>query len=62
MYRNILIVMGLLLLSSCSQIKPTPKVKAEIKSEDKNDTKSEVVEEFIPEHLKHSRIEVVKHY
>ena len=66
MYKNILIILGLLLLSSCSQPKPTPKVKEkikkEIKAEDKNNTKEEVVEEFIPEHLKHSKIEVVKHY
>jgi len=66
MYKNILIVLGLLLLSSCSQTKPTPEVKEEIKKEATtevhNNIEPEVVEEFIPEHLKHSRIEVVKHY
>ena len=66
MHKNMLIILGLLLLSACSQTKPTPEVKEEVKKEikakDQNDTKAEVMEEFVPEHLKHSKIEVVKHY
>jgi len=58
MYKNILMILGLLLLSACSQNKPNPEVKEEVKTE----VVTETAEEFIPEHLKHSKIEVVKHY
>ena len=84
MYKNILIILGVLALAACSQNKPepevkkkiesevktevTPKVKKEIKAVVKKDVKELVkveVEdpiEFIPEHIRRSSIEVVKHY
>ena len=62
MYKNILMILGLLLLSACSQNKPNPEVKTEVKEEVKMEVVTETAEEFIPEHLKHSKIEVVKHY
>ena len=74
MYKNTLIILGLLFFTACSQT--TPEVKAELKTPIKIAVKepvavrepikvevqTEVVKDFIPEHLKHSKIEVVKHY
>ena len=67
MYKIILITLGLLFFTACSQNTPEPEVKTKvIKAVSKEPTKvkvqTKVVEEFIPEHLKHSKIEVVKHY
>jgi PBP1b-binding outer membrane lipoprotein LpoB len=70
MYKNTLLILGLLLLSSCSQNKPEPKieavVKTPIKTAERIPVKTEAViaepTEFIPEHIKRSSIEVVKHY
>ena len=72
MYKNILIVLGLLVLTACSQNKLEPEVKEKVKTvvhepvklkvQTKELKEIVVEEEFIPEHLKHSKIEVVKHY
>ena len=70
MYKNILIILGLLLFSACSQNQPKTEVKIPIKTAIKTairepvkvEVQTEVATDFIPEHLKHSKIEVVKHY
>jgi PBP1b-binding outer membrane lipoprotein LpoB len=62
MYKNILLILGLLLLSSCSQNKPEPKVEAVVKTPVKTEAVIAEPTEFIPEHIKRSSIEVVKHY
>lgn len=72
MYRNILITLGFLLFSACTQTKPTqptkPKeevkipIKTVVKEPIKVEVKAEVLKDFIPEHLKNAKIEVVKHY
>ncbi len=64
MKKNILILLGLLFVTACSQNKPEVEaqptiVKTPIKTEVSN---NEVPTEFIPEHIKRSKIEVVKHY
>jgi len=70
MYKNILLIVGLLLLSACSQNKPEPKVevvvKTPVQTAERIPVKTEAVSaeltEFIPEHIRRSKIEVVKHY
>lgn len=66
MYRNILIILGLLSFTACSQNQPEPKAQIKVKQVVKEPVKvkaqAEVLKEFIPEHIKRSRIEVVKHY
>ena len=68
MYKKILIILGLLVFSACSQTKPKPKeevkipIKTAVKEPVKVEIKTEEVKDFIPEHLKNSKIEVVKHY
>jgi PBP1b-binding outer membrane lipoprotein LpoB len=74
MYKNILLILGFLVFSACSQNKPEPKVEVVVKTpiqtaeripESSNNTEvvmAEPTTEFIPEHIKRSRIEVVKHY
>ena len=69
MKKYIFITLVLFSFSSCSQKTPTAKVSVK-ESSDKNITKEIVVNEpqnivstdFIPEHIRRSRIEVVKHY
>jgi PBP1b-binding outer membrane lipoprotein LpoB len=68
MKKNIFITLALLVVLvflSCSEKEPIPpkapvKEKVEIRITDVK--KSSVPADFVPEHLKHSKIEVVKHY
>lgn len=65
MHKSTFMILGFLFLTACSQNKPTPALKKEALQEEivKNtDIKDEVLREFIPEHIKKSKIEVVKHY
>jgi len=78
MYKKILLILGLLVFTACSQNKPEPKVEVAVKTPLKIPLKTPVQTaeriavqtevlnteptEFIPEHIKRSRIEVVKHY
>ena len=69
MYKNILMILGLLVFTACSQNKPEPKipkppkvVKTPIKAPIKNEVLTETSTEFIPEHIRRSHIEVVEHY
>ena len=71
MYKNSLMILVLLSFTACNQSKPapTPKAEAKIPKEQIKQPVKEAVSnivptptEFIPEHIKRSRIEVVKHY
>ncbi len=69
MYKNIILLISLALLMSCSQTKVEKKVSVppKIKAVDTNKTvKKDIVvpvveEEFIPKHIRLSHIEVVPH-
>jgi hypothetical protein len=74
MYKNILLILGFLVLTACSQNKPEPKVEAvvqtpvqtPVETAERRPVQTEVLSveptEFIPEHIRRSRIEVVRHY
>ena len=65
MNRSVLLVFSLLLLVACSekQKEVKPKIKELLEGNKTEAVKMMVIpEEFVPEHIKHSHIEVVKHY
>ncbi len=63
MKKNILIILSLLFLTACSQKQPKVKVQPiAVQVPSKKEPIVEQPKEFIPEHIRRSRIEVVKHY
>jgi PBP1b-binding outer membrane lipoprotein LpoB len=60
MKKNIFMTLVLLSFVGCSEKEPTPKSPKTDKVEIRMTNNDSV--EFIPEHIKRSRIEVVKHY
>ena len=65
MNKTVLVVFSLLLLVACSekQKEVNPKIKELVEANKTKPVKMMVIpEEFVPEHIKHSHIEVVEHY
>jgi hypothetical protein len=61
MKRNIFMTFVLLAFLGCSEKEPEPALKKAV-DVNKTTSKEAVSPDFVPEHIKRSRIEVVKHY
>jgi PBP1b-binding outer membrane lipoprotein LpoB len=63
MKKNIFMTLVILIFLGCSEKEAVPKTPVKEKIEIRvTNAEHSIPEDFIPEHLKHSKIEVVKHY